>query len=181
MGQIEKKKHDWKKENYEEYRKKITRECQKRRREKAKAQGKCIICCREQADQGKTTCKSCRNRVIRKATMGTEVRVPPNRWNIIQRIIRDYPVMRKELEEIKGRSRYRERLIRETAAVSEALTLFSEAEREVIRERFWTYRDKNKGYEDMFDQPYSPRQMRRIVYKMVIEAGKRLGEIRENS
>ncbi len=109
------------------------------------------------------------------------MRVPPNRWNIIQRIIRDYPVMRKELEEIKGRSRYRERLIRETAAVSEALALFSEAEREVIRERFWTYRDKNKGYEDMFDQPYSPRQMRRIVYKMVIEAGKRLGEIRENS
>lgn len=72
MGQIEKKKHDWKKENYEEYREKIVRESQKRRRERAKAQGKCIICCREQADQGKTTCKSCRDRVRKYAKLRRE-------------------------------------------------------------------------------------------------------------
>ena len=109
------------------------------------------------------------------------MRVPPNRWNIIQRIIRDYPVMRKELEEIKGRSKYHDRLIRETEAVKEALTLFTDAERAVIKERFWTYEDKNKSYEDMWQQPFSARQMRRIAFRMVIEVGTRLGHISKDA
>lgn len=72
MEQIEKKAHDRKAEDYKEYRKKIVRECQKRRRERAKAQGKCIICCKEQADQGTTTCRNCRERVRKYAKMRKE-------------------------------------------------------------------------------------------------------------
>lgn len=106
------------------------------------------------------------------------MRISPNRWNIIQRIIREYPLMKKELETVKKKGVYRSRLIRETTAVSEAFTLFTEQEQDVIRERFWTYENKNRSYEEMWRQPYSARQMRRIAGRMVIEVGKRLGEIR---
>ena len=112
---------------------------------------------------------------------GKEVKIPPNRWNIIQRIIRDYPMMAAELETMKKKSKYRDRLIRETEAVKEALTLFTDAERAVIQERFWTYEDKNKSYEDMWQQPFSARQMRRIAFRMVIEVGTRLGHISKDA
>lgn len=41
-------------------RRKIVRESQKRRRDKAKANGLCVLCCREKAIEGRTLCERCR-------------------------------------------------------------------------------------------------------------------------
>lgn len=56
-------KHDWSKEDYAEYRRKVVRECQKRRRAKAKAQGMCSICCKRPVVIGYQTCSDCYLRV----------------------------------------------------------------------------------------------------------------------
>lgn len=105
------------------------------------------------------------------------MRISPNRWNIIQRILREYPECKKELESCCEASIYRDRLIREINAVEMAFSFFSEAEQAVISERFWTDQEKNKSYEQMWDTGYSPRQMRRICYRMICYTGKELGEI----
>jgi len=105
------------------------------------------------------------------------MRIDADSWNIIQKVIRRYQASVDEWKIAQeGTARY-ERLNRETAAVEQAMSNFNTTEQDVIRERFWTYRDKNKSYEDMFNQPYSPRQMRRICYKMIYLTGKELGEI----
>lgn len=105
------------------------------------------------------------------------MRIEPDSWNIIQKIIRRYQVSAEEWQTAqKDTARY-ERLGRETAAVEAAMAGLTPEEQDVVRERFWTYRDKNKSYEDMINQPFSPRQMRRICYKMVYRTGKELGEI----
>ncbi len=103
--------------------------------------------------------------------------ISPNRWQIIQRILREYPDTKKELNDLREESLYSVRLNREVKAIEEALSLFTEAEKKVISERFWTYPDKNKSYEQMWELGYSARQMRRIAYKMIYQTGKRLGEI----
>ncbi len=103
--------------------------------------------------------------------------IPPNRWNIIQRIIREYPRTKQELQELKEESIYSLRRMKEVEAIEGALTLFSKEEQAVIRERFWSHADKNKSYEQMWELGYSARQMRRIAYKMIYQTGKRLGEI----
>ena len=105
------------------------------------------------------------------------MRISPNRWNIIQRIIREYPQAKDEIKEIEGESVYILHLKREVAAIEEALSLFSEPEQMVVRERFWSDPEKYKSYEPMYDTGYSPRQMRRICYRMIILTGKRLGHI----
>jgi len=105
------------------------------------------------------------------------MKMAPDSWNIIQKIIRRYQDNVEAWRSAPKDTAYYERLERETAAVEHAMSLLSPEEQEVVRERFWTYRDKNKSYEDMINQPYSPRQMRRICYKMVYHTGKKLGEI----
>ena len=56
--------HDWTKEDYGEYRKRIVRESQRRRRAKAKEEGKCSICATYPADPGRKTCRYCYDRVV---------------------------------------------------------------------------------------------------------------------
>jgi hypothetical protein len=92
-------------------------------------------------------------------------------------VLREYPESKKILEGLKEESLYSAHLCREVCAIEEALSLFTEPERAVIRERFWSYPDKNKSYEQMWELGYSSRQMRRIAYKMIYQTGKRLGEI----
>lgn len=105
------------------------------------------------------------------------MRIDADSWNIIQKIIRRYQVNVEEWRTApKDTVRY-QRIERETAAVETAMSILTPEEQDVVRERFWSYRDKNKSYEDMFNQPYSPRQMRRICYKMIYHTGKMLGEI----
>jgi hypothetical protein len=52
-------KHDWSKEDYRAYRNKLCAESQKKRREKAKADGICVMCCCRPARQGMVTCREC--------------------------------------------------------------------------------------------------------------------------
>lgn len=56
-------KHDWSVEDYEEYRKRLSRESQQRRREKAIKTGMCLICCKNKARKGKRTCEECSARI----------------------------------------------------------------------------------------------------------------------
>ncbi len=49
---------------YKERRRKSTRECQRRRREKAKQNGVCSICCKNPARPGKKTCDICLARAM---------------------------------------------------------------------------------------------------------------------
>lgn len=53
------KKNEMSAEEYLEYRRKICRESQRRRRIVAKANGICIICCKRPAREGRKTCAEC--------------------------------------------------------------------------------------------------------------------------
>lgn len=55
--------HDWTKEDHGEYRRKIVRESQRKRREQAKEQGLCQMCARNLPRTGYTTCEACYTRV----------------------------------------------------------------------------------------------------------------------
>jgi hypothetical protein len=59
--------HDWTKEDKGEYRKAICRKSQIKRREIARANGICSICCKLPARAGKKTCQECTDRAIRAA------------------------------------------------------------------------------------------------------------------
>ena len=50
-------------EEYLEYRRRLSRESQRKRREKASEAGMCVICCRNKTN-GKRTCEACRKRII---------------------------------------------------------------------------------------------------------------------
>lgn len=55
--------HDWEKEDWKEYHRKICREAQKKRRALAAEKGLCRICGYKQPIPGKKTCKDCLDRV----------------------------------------------------------------------------------------------------------------------
>lgn len=55
--------HDWTKEDYGEYRRKMCRESQRKRRAKARLNGMCSICCKYPAIEGYKTCQDCYSRV----------------------------------------------------------------------------------------------------------------------
>jgi len=46
-----------------------SRDCQRRRREKAKATGLCIICCKALARPGMASCQVCSDRINKRAKM----------------------------------------------------------------------------------------------------------------
>ena len=52
-------------EEYQEYRRKVVRASQKKRRALAKEKGLCSICCLRVPDPGRVTCKECRARIIK--------------------------------------------------------------------------------------------------------------------
>ena len=56
--------HDWSKEDYAEYRRKLVRECQRRRRERAREEGMCSICAAYPAEYGRKTCQKCFMRAV---------------------------------------------------------------------------------------------------------------------
>ena len=58
-------KHDWSVEDYDEYRKNLVNSCQRVRRERAKANGLCSICCIRPARKNKKTCQVCSDRANR--------------------------------------------------------------------------------------------------------------------
>lgn len=63
LTSTEKTYHDWSVENYGEYRRKLVRESQRKRREKARSLGLCIICATNPSLTGYSTCQKCYARV----------------------------------------------------------------------------------------------------------------------
>lgn len=105
--------------------------------------------------------------------------IHPNRWNIIIRIIREYPVTRREVDDLPD-CVYRDRAVEEINAVETALRKLTEEEQVVIAERFWQDRRRCMPYEVIerrMKAHYSVRQMKRITVKMMKIVGKELGHI----
>ena len=73
-----------------------------------------------------------------------------------------------------------QRIKREVAAVENAMAGLEGAEREVIRQRFWSHKRGSRkvcGYNYMRDTGYSRRQMQRIVKRVIISVAMHLGEM----
>lgn len=61
--------HDWKTEDYTEYRRDISRRSQAKRRKMARANGFCAICCKNPARPNKATCTECSRRISERRKM----------------------------------------------------------------------------------------------------------------
>lgn len=83
-----------------------------------------------------------------------------------------------EAKALKMTSAYADRIKREIEAVEFVYNGLKEDEQKVMRERYWTDRRRNIPYLKMTQNSYSERQMKRIVYKIICQVGRYLGEIR---
>lgn len=82
-----------------------------------------------------------------------------------------------EAKALKMTSAYMDRLKREIYAVEAVYNGLREEEKKVMRERYWTDRKRNIPYLRIQATSYSERQMKRIVYKIITQVGRYLGEI----
>lgn len=82
-----------------------------------------------------------------------------------------------EAKALKMTSAYMDRLKREVYAVETVYSGLKEEEKKVMRERFWTDRKRNVPYLHIKSVSYSERQMKRIVFKIICQVGRFLGEI----
>lgn len=82
-----------------------------------------------------------------------------------------------EAKALKMTSVYADKIKREIDAVEYVYYTLNSEEQKVMRERFWTERKRNIPYLNMTSSNYSERQMKRIVYKIIVMVGKYLGEI----
>lgn len=83
-----------------------------------------------------------------------------------------------EAKALKMTSVYADRLKKQIEAVEFVYNDLKPEEQKVMRIRFWTDRRRNIPYLKMENVSYSERQMKRIVYKIIVRVGKYLGEIR---
>ena len=82
-----------------------------------------------------------------------------------------------EAKALKMTSVYAERLKKQIEAVEFVYNNLKPEEQKVMRIRYWTDRHRNIPYLQMKNVSYSERQMKRIVYKIIVQVGKYLGEI----
>ncbi len=83
-----------------------------------------------------------------------------------------------EAKALKMTSVYADRLKKQIEAVEFVYNDLKPEEQKVMRIRFWTDRRRNIPYLKMENVSYSERQMKRIVYKIIVRVGKYLGEIK---
>ena len=105
------------------------------------------------------------------------------RWAVgsrmmIKRVLYRYMSNLNDLEECDHNDKYQYRAKREVKAVKTVLDTLPPIEQEIIRLRFFTDKNTRISYENIYNSGYSPRQIRRIVNKVIIDVGKELGEIR---
>ena len=127
-------------------------------------------------------------------------------WKITEMIIMRYPYKKKEYEQyiseimsstgsngisvsdnkpqsvteakaLKMTSVYADRIKKQIEAVEFVYNNLRPEEQKVMRLRFWSSRKKKIPYLQMREVSYSERQMRRIVYKIIVQVGKYIGEI----
>ena len=82
-----------------------------------------------------------------------------------------------EAKALKMTSAYMDKIKREIYAIERVYKGLSEEEQKVMRERFWTDRKKSVPYLKIKSVSYSERQMKRIIYKVIYQVGKIIGEI----
>lgn len=83
-----------------------------------------------------------------------------------------------EAKALKMTSVYADRLKKQIEAVEFVYNNLKPEEQKVMRIRFWTDRSRNIPYLKIKDVSYSERQMKRIVYKIIVQVGMYLGEIK---
>lgn len=82
-----------------------------------------------------------------------------------------------EAKALKMNSAYADRIKKEIEAVEFVYNGLNEKEKKVMRERYWTDRRRNVPYLKMTQNSYSERQAKRIVFKIIQQVGRYLGEI----
>lgn len=82
-----------------------------------------------------------------------------------------------EAKALKMNSVYADRLKKQIEAVELVYNNLKPEEQKVMRIRFWSDRYRNIPYLKMKSVSYSERQMKRIVYKIIAQVGKYIGEI----
>ncbi|MBO5145029.1 MAG: hypothetical protein J6C19_05780 [Lachnospiraceae bacterium] len=83
-----------------------------------------------------------------------------------------------EAKAMKMTSVYADRLKKQIEAVEFVYNNLRPEEQKLMRIRFWTDRRRNIPYLKIKDVSYSERQMKRIVYRIIVQIGKYLGEIK---
>lgn len=83
-----------------------------------------------------------------------------------------------EAKALKITGVYAERLKKQIDAVEFVYNGLNEVEQKLMHERFWSDRRRNVPYLKIKGVSYSERQMKRIVYKIITQVGRYLGEIR---
>lgn len=83
-----------------------------------------------------------------------------------------------EAKALKITGVYAERLKKQIDAVEFVYNGLNEVEQKLMRERFWSDRNRNVPYLKIKGVSYSERQMKRIVYKIIMQVGRYLGEIK---
>lgn len=83
-----------------------------------------------------------------------------------------------EAKALKITGVYAERLKKQIDAVEFVYNGLNEVEQKLMRERFWSDRSRNVPYLKIKGVSYSERQMKRIVYKIIMQVGRYLGEIK---
>lgn len=82
-----------------------------------------------------------------------------------------------EAKALKMTSVYAERLKKQIEAIEFVYNNLKPEEQKVMRIRYWSDRRRNIPYLKIKGVSYSERQMKRIVYKIIVQVGKYLGEI----
>jgi hypothetical protein len=136
------------------------------------------------------------------------MRIEKESWRIIELIIRRYPYKKKEYESyisdimsssvgsfrgnetgdrpqsvteakaMKMHSAYYDRIKKQIEAVEFVYNGLNPEEQKIMRKRYWTDRERNIPYTKLKEVSYSERQMKRIVYRIIVQVGKYLGEIK---
>lgn len=82
-----------------------------------------------------------------------------------------------EAKALKMTSVYAERLKKQIEAIEFVYNNLKPEEQKIMRIRYWSDRRRNIPYLQIKGVSYSERQMKRIVYKIITQVGKYLGEI----
>ena len=92
-------------------------------------------------------------------------------------VISSSPQSVTEAKVLKMNSAYMDHIKKEIYAIEKVYDGLREEEQKIMRERFWTDRKRNIPYLDIKTANYSERQMKRIVYKIIYQVGRILGEV----
>lgn len=82
-----------------------------------------------------------------------------------------------EAKALKMTSVYAERLKKQIEAVEFVYNNLKPEEQKIMRIRYWSDRRRNIPYLQIKGVSYSERQMKRIVYRIIVQVGKYIGEI----